>query len=274
MNKTWAECTSSNMNAKFRRIREVAREWSNSQDRDINGRITELENEQIKLDAGETISLSRTQLQEDLEKLYSMKAIMLCQKSRVNWQLNGEKNISFFHKAIARRRSSNTTNRIIRDDTIVTNPQEIKKIFYGFFKDLLVSTTTEKVFSLPKGLFDVIPPSYKWSMVRDFSMEEVKAALDNTDSTKAPGPDRMNAGVLKGVWPKIKNDIMIFFKEFHEQNRILKGYNSSFIDLIPKTKDPKSPADFRPISLMNAIMKLLTKVLARRLIKIMPSLVS
>lgn len=48
----------------------------------------------------------------------------------------------------------------------------------------------------------------------------------------------------------------------------------STLFLIKKTPQPKSPRDFRPISLMNTSMKLLTKVLAGRLSPLLDKLVS
>lgn len=40
--------------------------------------------------------------------------------------------------------------------------------------------------------------------------------------------------------------------------------NNTFIVLIPKCKNPSSPKDFRPISLCNMLMKVITKIIATR----------
>ena len=45
----------------------------------------------------------------------------------------------------------------------------------------------------------------------------------------------------------------------------LESINSSFITLVPKISSPESISDFRPISLLNCSLKLLTKILADRL---------
>lgn len=57
-------------------------------------------------------------------------------------------------------------------------------------------------------------------------------------------------------------------------NMLPLGSNSSFIALVPKKTDHISVTDFRPISLINSCMKLITKIMATRLSKVLPKLVS
>lgn len=114
----------------------------------------------------------------------------------------------------------------------------------------------------------------KNELSRPFTIQEAEQALFSTNSNKAPGPDGMNAGVLKSLWHVIHRDFMDFLDKFHSRGHISPGLSSFFIALIPKTLYPSSPGDFRPISLMNASIKLLTKILALRLGKVMNFLVS
>ena len=62
--------------------------------------------------------------------------------------------------------------------------------------------------------------------------------------------------------------------EFHERGTLSKYIGVSFIVLIPKKADAENIKDFWPISLISAIYKVLAKVLASRLQKVLPSVIS
>jgi len=55
--------------------------------------------------------------------------------------------------------------------------------------------------------------------------------------------------------------------------RIIQGCNASFITLVPKVRDPSKLEQYRPISLVGAIYKVISKVLAGRIKKVLPSVI-
>nr|GEU39042.1 RNA-directed DNA polymerase, eukaryota [Tanacetum cinerariifolium] len=55
---------------------------------------------------------------------------------------------------------------------------------------------------------------------------------------------------------------------------IPKGCNSSFITLIPKHQNAKLVKDFRPISLIGSFYKIITKILANRLVNVLDGIVN
>ena len=63
------------------------------------------------------------------------------------------------------------------------------------------------------------------------------------------------------------------FKEFHEPNSFLKSFNNIFLILLPKRWRDEDLGDYRPINLLEGLYKLLAKVLANRLKKVIGKVV-
>jgi len=112
------------------------------------------------------------------------------------------------------------------------------------------------------------------SLIKPFLVAEVKEAIWECDSFKSPGPDDVNFGFIKDFWPELKDDVMRFVSEFHRNGKLAKGINAMFIALIPKVDNPQRLHDFRPISLVGSLYKILAKVLANRLRVVLSSVVS
>ena len=67
---------------------------------------------------------------------------------------------------------------------------------------------------------------------------------------------------------------MVVFQNFHTLAVFEKSLNVSFLALIPKKVDAMEIKDFRPISLVGGIYKIISKVLANRLRRVAHGLIS
>ena len=105
-------------------------------------------------------------------------------------------------------------------------------------------------------------------LTKPFSVDEVKATVWDCDSFKSLGPYGINFGFIKNFMHEMKDDIMRFISEFHRNGKLSNGINSTFIALIPKVDSPQILNDFRPISLVGCLYKILAKILANRLRKV------
>lgn len=94
------------------------------------------------------------------------------------------------------------------------------------------------------------------------------------EGDKSPGPDGFNFTFLKKFWETVKSEICSFVKEFHANSKFQKGIIGSFIVLIPKKVSAQSIKEFRPISLVGYLYKILAKILSKRLQKVLPKVIS
>ncbi|KAK2638085.1 hypothetical protein Ddye_025880 [Dipteronia dyeriana] len=108
--------------------------------------------------------------------------------------------------------------------------------------------------------FSLLSDFEKEGLGVEFSNVEVWEAINVCYGNKAPGPDGLNLNFFKKNWEVIKEDFMAFIIEFHKDASIVRDLNSTFIALIPKVKRPTSMGDFRPISLVGSMYKILSKM--------------
>ena len=75
-------------------------------------------------------------------------------------------------------------------------------------------------------------------------------------------------------WNEIKGEIFAILLQFYEGRLDLGSFNQANIILIPKIEVPITTSDFRPISVLSLIPKLISKVLSNRLRMLLPDLIS
>nr|GEZ43139.1 RNA-directed DNA polymerase, eukaryota [Tanacetum cinerariifolium] len=156
------------------------------------------------------------------------------QKAKVRWAIEGDENSKLFHGIINKRRSQ----LAIRE-----------------FPNHLSS---DQIGDLDKPI----------------SVEEIKVAVWDCGENKSPGPDGYTFEFYRHFWDLISIDFCAAITYFFDHGSFPRGGNSSFIALIPKVIDAKFVNDFRPISLIGSVYKVVTKILATRLSYVIASLVS
>lgn len=72
----------------------------------------------------------------------------------------------------------------------------------------------------------------------------------------------------------MKSDLLALFNDFHENAKPVRGLNASFITLIPKCASPVAIEEYRPISLIGGVYKVIAKTLPYRLAKVLGEVIS
>nr|GEV25730.1 RNA-directed DNA polymerase, eukaryota [Tanacetum cinerariifolium] len=108
---------------------------------------------------------------------------------------------------------------------------------------------------------------------RNVLKEEIKRAVWDCSSDKSPGPDGFTFGFYRRYWDNIENDVVDAVSYFFTIGMFPKGGNASFIALIPKMQDSRVVKDFRPISLISRVYKIIAKILANHLVGVLGDLI-
>ena len=104
---------------------------------------------------------------------------------------------------------------------------------------------------------------------KPFSEEEVQLTVFQLNKEKAPGPEGFTIAVYQEYWNVIKEDLMRVFLEFHTNGIINQSTNATFIALVPKKIQTFKISNYRPISLVTSLYKIIAKVLSGRLRKVL-----
>ncbi len=93
-------------------------------------------------------------------------------------------------------------------------------------------------------------------------------------NNKAPGPDGFSAEFYKQFWSTFSPLFIRMLSESQQKLKLPANMNTATISLLIKpNKDPKLQSSYRPISLINADIKIISKVLSHRIEKVTPSII-
>ena len=117
----------------------------------------------------------------------------------------------------------------------------------------------------------VITSSMNEDLGRSFTEEEVNIALQQMAPLKALGLNGLNAYFFQQNWTVMGSEVCRGILEILNFGIMPDSLNMTHIAFIPKIKSLESVNDYHCISLCNVLYKLVSKVLANRLKKILMS---
>jgi hypothetical protein len=80
--------------------------------------------------------------------------------------------------------------------------------------------------------------------------------------------------IFQKCWSVVESVVLGFFEVVYEHGTFVHSLNATFVALIPEKRNALNIRDFRPISLVGSVYKILAKVLANRLKWVLDGLVS
>ncbi|GKA86553.1 RNA-directed DNA polymerase, eukaryota [Tanacetum coccineum] len=191
----------------------------------------------------------RHELKCNLNDLKEMESMDFFQKLKVRWAIEGDKNSKYFHGIINKKWSHLAIRGVFDDGIWRTDPSSVKKALCDHYEARFNKPTTTRLklsFPFPKRLSIVQIDDLE----RGVSHDEIRSAVWDCGDNKSPGPDGFTFEFFKKYWRFIGPD---------------------FCEAV---MDAKFVNDYRPISLIGSVYKVVTKILANRLATVIAGLVS
>jgi hypothetical protein len=265
---------------KLRALKEEIKRWNMEEFGDVRERH-KASCEELKLldriEEGRQLTeeekTRRRQVSRDLEATLLQEEISWKQKSRIKWLKEGDKCTKFFHQVANAHRRNNSIESLVVNGSPSSDPALISDYIVNFYESLFTESHSWRP-RLDNLRFDTISATEAASLEDPFEEKEVWEVIKGMDRDKAPGPDGFSMAFFQECWEVIKGDLMAVFSEFHDRGEFVKSINSTFIALIPKVYGAKEIKDFRPISLVGGVYKIIAKVLANRMRSVMNRIIS
>ncbi|GLT28935.1 hypothetical protein SLA2020_038370 [Shorea laevis] len=265
---------------KFKHLRYNLKKWNTEvfgnfehQIIEAEAKIREVDDKNEHTGVTEEDILSRREGFSELWAAWHRREVAWKQKSKLDWVQQGDVNSKLFHRIASGNRARKLIRGIYKNGSWMEEPSGVRQEVREYFKNIF----QEDQWDRPKldGLqFKQLDDEDRIWLERDISAEEVKQAVWECGGDKSPGPDGFNFHFIRSIWRVVEKDVVDFVQEFSNNGKLVRGLNSSFIVLVPKKGNPVDLKDYRPISLINSLYKIISKVLANRIKKVLVKVIS
>ena len=243
-------------------------------EKELKERLQQIEENltEAKLDEYKTIK-------GDLEDIYNEQARGCHIRSKAKLVEESEKNLNYFAKLEIKNSKTKYIKTLITEgqEKVVTDPGEILEAQKDFYKQL---------YSEPRGIqldadifkeikIPQLEEIEKKLCDEEITMEEVAKSLKELPNNKTPGTDGLTTDFYKFFWPKIKQIVYDSIIFAFKSSKLSIEQRRGILSIIPKkSKDLRYLKFWRPLTLLNTDYKIITKLLAIRLQKVLPSIIN
>ena len=174
---------------------------------------------------------------------------------------NGIKKIVHF-----RSKNNHNINKIIENDTVMTDSKEIANAFNKYFSTIGVNLA-DKIENVDKSPMDYLKTPIPTSFyVFPVEAPEIEREISCLKDNKSTGPFSAPIKVLKSIKKVISHPLEMLFNMSFSLGIVPSSLKISNVIPIYKKDSQYSLSNYRPISLLSVFDKLLEKLMANRLV--------
>ena len=216
---------------------------------------------------------------EKIESFYEEKTRGIIIRARARWHEYGEKSSKYFLNLEKRNHVEKHMRKLHINNSFTTDPTVILAEQKRFYQDLYTSgnkclnndaiETFLMNLNIPK-LTDEQKDLCEGKIYR----KECKRVLDSFQDNKTPGSDGIPIEFYKRFWHLIEEPFISCVNECFEKGELACSQKQAVITLIEKKgKDRLFLENWRPISLLNVDVKIMSKVIATKIKNVLPTIV-
>lgn len=264
------------VSSRISNCRRALSQWKKTTQANSQVRITQLQNDLELEQSSMDPSTSRVALlSRELVKAYRDEQNYWKMKSKDNWILHGDGNKKVFHAAVKTSRARTMVTKLMDANGVAHRSEATKaQVAIHYFQDLFKSSNSEDYRDMLQGFSAKVTDRMNQSLTQTVTADEVKHAVFSIKGESAPGVDGMSGFFFQTYWDTVGEQLTKEVIGFFESGRMPTCWNYTHICLIPKKLNASLMSDLRPISLCTVMYKTISKILASRLQKFLPLIVS
>ena len=211
-------------------------------------------------------------LHNQLQTLQNEKQRGVQIRSREKVILNEEKPTKFFYMKEQQQQQKKTIQSLksSQPTKIVTETRDILKSIHEFFSEVYSKQTlnTELQDEYLQHTQSKLTEQDRQNLDLPITAQELFETIQRTDTNKSPGIDGLPIEFYETFWTSLKNEIHEMANLIYiENNRLDLLQQTGIITLSHKRDDKENLENWRPITLLCADYKMITKTIATRLRK-------
>ena len=164
------------------------------------------------------------------------------------------------------KKSKEFTKEIVNNNVTVANPAEMADVFNNYFVD--ICTTLSRNIPEPNKRFQYFlkNPNPKTIFLTPITEYEVKNIVNNLKPKKSPGCDELTNFVIKRVINEILTPLTFIFNQSLVTGLVPQNMKVAKVVPVFKKGDRRIVSNYRPISLLTSLSKILERLIYSRLI--------
>lgn len=235
-----------------------------------------LENLLLRLPSAEEEQLKglQTQINEAARQLSNLEAGKVKGhrvRAGLKWEMEGDRPSAFFFQKLQEKRAKRTMQSLLdKTGSLHTNQKEMKKVIEDIYAAVFSSSGPDaewqKLWDEYGHLMkEKVSERQRAILERPLTVEELEAALREMPSGKSPGHDGATKEFFSLFWDDLKGLIMEAVQDAWENGSFGEFFNKGLVCLCLKTGDLWEVKQWRPITLLTFVYKLVAKALAIRI---------
>ena len=217
----------------------------------------------------------------EFERLLNEKTNGCILRSKTTIFEQNEKSSKYF-LSLEKKNAVQNTIKLLLDNSIeqkeITDPKQIANQIKVFYSSLFSRKSQMSAEDCQKFLKNLTLPKVSHELnemlKKPLTILELEEAIKNSQNGKSPGNDGITREFYIVFWKQISQPLFESLIDGKNKGFLSASQRQAVIKLLEKkSRDKRLIINWRPISLINFDTKLLSKVLAERLKKVLPTLI-